>query len=78
MGDSRPGTHERWILYRREDATGVSGTGTVAEGVTWSDGSVSMRWCVDGKPRGTTVYESEEDVEEIHGHDGRTQIVRDL
>lgn len=78
MSDSRkPGTQRRFLLYRREDATGVSGTGSVAEGVEWCDGTVSMRWCVEGKPRGTTFYNSAAEVEEIHGHDGRTQIVWD-
>lgn len=74
----KTGTHERFILYRQKDVTGVSGTGTVAEGAEFSDGTVAMHWCVDGKPRSTTVYESIADVEEIHGHDGATQIVWDF
>jgi hypothetical protein len=75
MSERRPGTHKPFILYRRDDVTGVSGTGTVAEGVEWSDGSASLRWCVDGKPCSTTYYSSIRDVAEIHGHDGRTTIV---
>lgn len=75
--DGKPGTHERFILYRQDDVTGVSGTGTVAEGVEFNDGFVVMRWCVEGKPRGTTVYECIDDVLEIHGHDGKTQVIWD-
>ena len=34
----------RFILYRRHDATGVSGTGIVATGVVWPDGHAALRW----------------------------------
>lgn len=74
----KPGTHERFLLYRREDVTGVSGRGTVAEGIEFSDGKVAMHWCVPGKPKSTVVYDSIADVEAIHGHDGRTALVWDF
>jgi hypothetical protein len=57
--------------------TGVSGTGTVAEGVEFSDGTVVLKWCV-GDHRSTVFWDSITDVEAIHGHDGRTQVVWDL
>ena len=33
-----------FVLQRNEDETGVSGTGIVAEGVEFSDGTVALRW----------------------------------
>lgn len=63
----------RFILNRIEDETGISGTGTVVEGVLFSDGKVAMRWIV-GEHRSTVVWDSIEAVEEIHGHGGRTVL----
>lgn len=62
----------RFLLHRREDASGVSGTGYVAEGIEFSDGSVVMRWRFDDGA--TNFYRSIKDVERIHGHEGRTEI----
>lgn len=62
-------------LYRDRDLTGYSGTGVVAEGIVYSDGHVSMRWCVDGKPRTTTEADCLAHIAEIHGHDGATRVV---
>jgi hypothetical protein len=60
-------------LIRTEDASGVSGEGRVADGVQWPDGRVSFRWRTS---RATTVdADSIEDVEAIHGHEGRTRVV---
>jgi hypothetical protein len=63
----------RFVLRRSEDATGVSGTGEVAEGVEFGDGTVAMRWCTANPS--TTIYKSSEDVETVHGHEGRTRII---
>lgn len=60
-------------LHRDEDETGISGTGFVAEGVEFYDGSCAMRW--RSPLKSTTVYESIRVVEELHGHAGRTRIV---
>ena len=62
----------RFILVRSEDETGVSGTGTVAEGVQFTNGKVAMSWLTPTSS--IAVYESVEDVEAIHGHDGTTRI----
>ena len=62
-----------FVLRRDEDETGVSGTGVVAQGIEFSDGTVAMRWMVD--LRSTAIYDSIEDVEKIHGHGGRTKVV---
>lgn len=63
----------RFHLIRDEDTTGISGTGYVAEGVEWADGTCAMRWTTEY--RSTAVYNSIGDVEVIHGHEGRTRIV---
>lgn len=63
-----------FTLQREEDVTGVSGTGTVAEGVVFSDGSVVIKWVV-GEHRSTVHWDSIESVLAIHGHDGKTKVV---
>lgn len=66
-------TPRRFYLNRTEDISGVSGTGHIADGVLWPDGSVSIRWLGD---RPSTVWWSSfADVEHVHGHGGRTTIV---
>jgi hypothetical protein len=65
---------ETFHLERDEDASGISGTGTVAEGVVFGDGTVALRW-IAGQYRSTVLWESLEAVEKIHGHGGMTRIV---
>lgn len=65
----------RFHFMRLEDASGVSGCGTVAEGVIFSDGRVALEWY--GEHASTNLYNSIEDVEYIHGHGGCTKIVFD-
>jgi hypothetical protein len=62
-----------FVLIRDEDPTGVSGTGVVAEGVEWSDGTVTLRWY--GEHASTVTWASMASVKAIHGHDGKTRIV---
>lgn len=62
----------RLVLRRLVDVSGVSGTGVVAYGVQFPDGSVVLRW--DTKVRSTVFYDSIEDVEAITGHGGSTVI----
>jgi hypothetical protein len=62
----------RFVLQRNEDVSGVSGTGIVAEGVEFSDGTVVIRWLSDH--RSTVIWPDLHHVEVIHGHDGRTVI----
>ncbi|MEU1152648.1 hypothetical protein ABZ369_06465 [Streptomyces sp. NPDC005918] len=60
-------------LERDTDVTGISGTGTVADGVKWPDGSTSIRWRGD---RPSIVHWARlEDAEAIHGHGGATRFV---
>lgn len=60
-------------LIRLEDESGVSGEGVVAEGVVFTAGHVVITWLSD--VHSITYYNSQADMEEIHGHGGRTQIV---
>lgn len=62
----------RFVLDRLVDETGVSGEGTVAEGVIFADGSVAMRWLT--ATASTAVYASIADVIHIHGHGGKTHV----
>ncbi len=61
-----------FLLVRDEDVSGVSGTGIVAEGVEFSDGTVAMRWL--RRPFSVAFYGSIHDVVAVHGQGGRTQV----
>ena len=61
-----------FVLLREEDETGVSGTGEVAEGVEFHDGTCALRWF--GEMRSTGIYNSMIDLDKIHGHQGKTQV----
>lgn len=60
-------------LQRNIDETGISGTGTVAEGVEFSDGKCAMRWLTTTASTG--FYDNVKQLEQIHGHGGKTQVV---
>lgn len=64
-----------FTLQREHDVSGVSGTGTVADGVTFDDGVTVLHW--RGERRSTVVWPTLNDVEAIHGHGGATKIVWD-
>lgn len=63
----------RFTLDRKSDATGTSGTGTVAEGVLFSNGKVALTWF--SHYGAVNVYDSIEVVKVLHGHQGRTRVV---
>jgi hypothetical protein len=75
-------THTRtFVLIRDVDVTGMSGTGAVADGVVFPDGTTVLRWRdvtgpnYDRGVRATTVvHESPESVDALHGHNGATHI----
>ncbi len=66
-------------LERREDVSGVSGTGRVAEGVIFSDGWAVTHWLGGppmNEPTTTTWYnKGSQGIEKIHGHDEATILV---
>lgn len=65
--------HRLFVLQRDIDETGISGTGIVAEGVCFSDGTAAMRWTTELSS--TAVYADMASLEAIHGHGGKTRIV---
>lgn len=62
-----------FTLRRDVDHTGVSGTGTVADGVEFPDGTVAVRW--RGEHVSTVVWASLADALHVHGHGGATHVV---
>lgn len=64
----------RFRLLRHEDVSGVSGTGVVAHGVEWPDGTVSLRWSVPGLPPSFANWECLEAILTVHGHQGKTEV----
>ncbi len=71
---AEPGDRPRLFhLQRDHDVSGVSGTGRVANGVLWPDGTVSLRWI--GERPSTVSWDRLADAEAVHGHGGATRIV---
>jgi len=64
----------RFLLKRDEDVTGVSGTGVVAEGAQFSDGTTVLRWL--GPNPSTVIWPNLAAAEAIHGHGGKTSFVQ--
>lgn len=71
-------------LKRKVDESGTSGVGIVAEGVEFEDGSVMLHWFnednedVDTTSDGFSFKPGPDGIEdtiEVHGHDGRTEVV---
>ena len=62
----------RFYLVRTEDVSGVSGTGIVAEGIVFSSGKAVLSGVT--ALTSVAVYDSLQELEAIHGHDGRTKI----
>jgi hypothetical protein len=60
-------------LQRIEDESGISGTGKVAEGVQFSNGKCVLAWLTQFQS--VAVYDSIEELENIHGHNGKTVVV---
>ena len=64
-----------FVLMRDTDVSGVSGTGVVADGVAFPDGTVALRWR-GGNPTSVVFHDNGvESVEAIHGHGGATRLV---
>jgi len=69
LDEPRP---RRFQLVRREDVSGMSGTGVVAEGIEFRDDMVAYRWLT--APGTTQIADSIHDVTHIHGHNGKTTV----
>lgn len=60
-------------LVREEDASGVSGTGVVGEGVEFTDLTCVIRW-ISPFPS-TGIYNTVGAMIRVHGHEGKTKAV---
>jgi hypothetical protein len=60
-------------MVRDVDVTGISGTGSIAQGVVFADGTTVIHWQV-GKPS-TAVWVRLQDAIDVHGHEGLTRFV---
>lgn len=68
-----------YLVVRKEDPSGVSGIGVIAQAVKWPDGSGVMHWPENedaDKPRTDTVFQSFKDIEKLHGHGDKTVLVK--
>jgi len=64
---------QEFHLLRLEDASGVSGLGIVARGVVLETGKCVLYWRTFYSS--ISIYESLAEVESIHSHGGKTQLV---
>lgn len=62
----------RFILNRKKDVSGISGTGHVADGVVFEDGTVVIHW--RGERTSTVVWDSLDDAIHVHAHQGATEF----
>lgn len=65
-------TMRRFYLKRLEDESGVSGSGRVAEGIEFSDGTCTINWLTHTACHG--IYKNIKQLIAIHGHGGKTVI----
>lgn len=68
------GSIKEFFLERKEDESGVSGTGRVARGVQLPSGKVVLEWTTARAPVSQAFYESVEELLAIHGHEGKTLL----
>jgi len=64
---------QSFYLLREVDASGVSGVGIVAMGTILPSGKCCLEWT--SFHTSVALYNNIQDVELIHGHDGKTKIV---
>ncbi len=60
-------------LNRVEDETGVSGTGIIAEGVEFTNGTCALVWLTEVHSI-AAIYDSIDTLVKIHGHGGMTIV----
>ena len=65
-----PSSPRSFELYRHRDLTGKSGTGVVAWGTLWPDGTVSLRWA--GATPSFSNWDNLDVLIDVHGHEGAT------
>ena len=68
-------TIRTYHMIRKEDESGVSGTGLVGEIAVMSDGTAILHWLTDLSS--IVIYKSLEDLTKIHSHGNKTIVVED-
>lgn len=63
----------KFYLLRHEDVNGNSGTGVVAEGVIFDDGTGAYTWLT--KMKTVTTFWKIADVKAMHSHGGKTEVI---
>ena len=63
----------RFMLYRTEDISGISGIGVVGFGACFINGPCILYW--SGDHSSLNEYKSVEDLLYIHSHGSRTQVI---
>jgi len=64
---------KEFYLLRKKDISGTSGVGIVARGQVFPSGAAILEWLTFHSS--ICIYKSLEDVKEIHGHNGATEII---
>lgn len=64
---------QSFYLYREEDVSGTSGEGLVAMGTVLPSGKCVLEWT--SFHTSVAIYNNIQDVELIHGHNGKTKVV---
>ena len=62
-----------FYLQRKEDESGVSGTGRIAQGIVFDNGKVALTWLSEHPS--VTIYDTIGEVRAIHGHEGKTELI---
>lgn len=62
----------RFVLVRKSDVSGTSGTGIVAEGIEFSNGQVALHWL--SQLECVAVYSNIRTLEAVHGHGNATAV----
>lgn len=61
------------VFLRHEDESGVSGPGIVADVIEFPDGTCVAHW--RSHTPSTTVFPNVKQMEAVHGHGGKTEVV---
>lgn len=64
---------KQFLLNRKEDISGVSGTGVIAHGVILPSGRVVMEWVT--KHKSIAIYDSIDEIQMLHAHPGKTELI---
>lgn len=64
---------KQFYLNRKEDVSGVSGTGIIAQGVIFPSGKVVMEWATSYGS--IAIYENINEIQVLHANKGKTELI---